>query len=381
MQRMLGAIAILLGVLSIILAARYGYKSADTETDGLISAATYGGVALCALAFHGGAAHLWFKGHRILGSVMGLVGAMALVVTITNSLGAIASRADAVTTQRENVANVRKDDRRELARLEKALTDLGRFTPADAAAVAAAKRAADTAAKNREAECDKRGPNCRAREIDEQTATTRLANVTADKMATEAAAGYDTRIGEVRARLATAAAAGEPVGQANPLGAILERISGIAAQSLTAWQITASAIVFEICVVVVMVGYEALRHASVTASAHEAGLKSQALTAGSDSLRVKEALPGATKVAKLPSKTKGSVNRFISENIATSASARTLMRDVLLAYRQWCAKRDHQPVDNERAVDELENLLSQIGVRIEVDGQKVYCVGAQLSPA
>ena len=81
---------------------------------------------------------------------MGVVGAMALLVTITNSLGAIASRADAVTTQRETVANARQDDRRELKRLQDALASLGRFTPTDAAAVAAAKRAADTAAKNRD---------------------------------------------------------------------------------------------------------------------------------------------------------------------------------------------------------------------------------------
>ena len=326
-----------------------------------------------------GAVRLWFSGHPAPAIAMGVVGAMALLVTITNSLGAIASRADAVTTQRETVANARQDDRRELKRLQDALASLGRFTPTDAAAVAAAKRAADTAAKNREAECDKRGPNCRAREIDEQNSTTSLAAVTAAKAAIEAAAAYEAKIGELRARLDRPN--GEAIGQANPLGAILERISGIAAQSLTAWQITASAIVFELCIVVAMIGYEALRHASITATAakqkDEANEPAEAPTQAA--MRSQTVTASAAK-AKPPNKPRGSVNRFISENVATSSSAKILMRELLAAYRAWCAKRDHQPLDNEKVVDELENLLTHLGVTIEVGtDQKVYCVGAQLS--
>jgi hypothetical protein len=381
MQRALGGIALLLGALSMLLAGRYGFKNADTLADGVIGAAVFSSVALCALAFHGGAVRLWFMRHPVPSIAMGVVGAMALLVTITNSLGAIASRADAVTTQRETVANARQDDRRELKRLQDALAALGKFTPADAAAVAAAKRAADTATKNREAECDKRGPNCRAREIDEQNATTNLANVTAAKTATEAATAYEVKIGEVRARLDKPN--GEVIGQANPLGAILERISGIAAQSLTAWQITASAVVFELCIVVAMVGYEALRHASVTLTTrtHEEAQKPAEAPASQAAIR-SQISTAATAKAKPPNKTKGSVNRFISENVATSSNAKILMRELLAAYRTWCTQRDHQPVDNEKVVDELEALLRHIGVTIEIGAdQKVYCVGAQLAPA
>jgi hypothetical protein len=79
----------------------------------------------------------------------------------------------------------------ELHRLEAALTGLGSFTPTDKDAVAAAKRAADTATSNRTAECDKRGPNCRAREFDEQTAASKLATVTAAKATTDRATRRD----------------------------------------------------------------------------------------------------------------------------------------------------------------------------------------------
>jgi len=49
--------------------------------------------------------------------------------------------------------------------------------PADQEAVSAAKQAADTATENGKAECDKRGPNCRQRELDEQAAATALREV------------------------------------------------------------------------------------------------------------------------------------------------------------------------------------------------------------
>ena len=50
-------------------------------------------------------------------------------MTFSNSLGGIVSRTDAVMAQRQGVADSRADNRRELLRLEKALADLGRFTP------------------------------------------------------------------------------------------------------------------------------------------------------------------------------------------------------------------------------------------------------------
>jgi hypothetical protein len=60
-----GCLAVLLGAVSIALAARYGYKGADTLTDGLISAIVFGLIALCAFLFDAAAVRLWFMGHRL----------------------------------------------------------------------------------------------------------------------------------------------------------------------------------------------------------------------------------------------------------------------------------------------------------------------------
>ena len=53
-----------LGAVSIALAARYGYKGADTFIDAVISAVVFGSIALCAFLFDAAAVRLWFMGHR-----------------------------------------------------------------------------------------------------------------------------------------------------------------------------------------------------------------------------------------------------------------------------------------------------------------------------
>ena len=170
MRALFGVLAVVLGLASICLTARYGYKNADTVIDGVISAVVFGSIALCAFLFDAAAVRLWFMKHRVGAGLIGCIAAAALVVTFSNSLGSIVSRTDAVLAQRQGVADTRADNRRDLLRLEKALADLGKFTPADEEAVRAAKRAADTATSNKIAECDKRGPNCRQRELDEAAA-------------------------------------------------------------------------------------------------------------------------------------------------------------------------------------------------------------------
>src|SRR5262249_21172214 len=155
------------------------------------------------------------------------------------------SRADSTLAARTKVADAHKDDRAELQRLENALPSLGSFIPTDKDAVAAAKRAADTATSNRIAECDKRGSNCRARELDEQTAATRLAPVTTAKATTDRAKQLEAEIRSVRTRLN----AGEPINNPNPLGNALALLLGAGASALTAWQQAIVAGVFELCLV------------------------------------------------------------------------------------------------------------------------------------
>ena len=139
-----------------------------------------GSIALFAICFDGLAVYFWFKGLRKTALFIGMIAGLAFVVTFSNSLGSIASRSDAVEASRQETTDARKDDREELKRLRAELVNL-HDTPTNDEAVAAAKRLADTASENRRLECDKRGPNCRQRELDDAAAASALAAATASE--------------------------------------------------------------------------------------------------------------------------------------------------------------------------------------------------------
>jgi hypothetical protein len=260
MRSLFGCLAALLCVVSVALAARYGYKGADNEVDGLISGIVFGLIALCACLFDAAAVRLWFMRHRIGASAIGVIAAAAIVVTFTNSLGAIASRSDITQAERNRSKADEADSRAELARITRERDGLA-FTPTTDDAVKAARDAVTTAERIRLAECGngdpkQRGPNCRQRETEEQGKRDGLASVLANKALTERAAQLDADAARLRAMLAKV----PKVQNANPLGAVLEQMIGATAVALTAWQQAIVAGVFELCLVGVMVIYELLGH-------------------------------------------------------------------------------------------------------------------------
>jgi len=168
-------------VVSVALAARYGYRGADTEIDGVISAIVFGLIALCACLFDAAAVRLWFMRHHAGSVIIGMIAAAALIVTFTNSLGAIASRADSTQAERVRAKADQAEDRAELARITGERGAL-KFTPTTDDAVKAARDTAATAERIRVAECGngdprQRGPNCRQRETEEQSKRDALGSV------------------------------------------------------------------------------------------------------------------------------------------------------------------------------------------------------------
>jgi hypothetical protein len=388
MRALFGILAIGLGTISFLLAGRYGWKGADTAVDGMISAVVFGSIALCAFLFDAAAVRLWFMKHRLGAAAIGLIAAAALVVTFTNSLGAIAARGDVTLAERTKATESRQDDRAELKRLQASLAALGRFTPADSAAVAAARRAADAATTSKERECGggdpkQRGRFCRERETDEQKAADALAKATAAKALTDMAARIEGDIAAVRARLGEAPA----VQNANPLGAALEAILGIGGGVLTAWQQAIVAGVFELCLVGVMVIYELLGHGKApvpqAAGGRPVGAREPQVAATAESTVVMAA-PPAKKTAngRRPAK-RDNIGDFVQERFFPAEGAqRTEMKTMLAAYRAWCADKGLAPVALEDFLNRIEKLCGKIGVEIEVgEDQRVYLLNVRLDQA
>ena len=257
MRLLFGWLAVFLGAVSIALAARYGYKGADTIIDGVISAVVFGSIALCAFIFDAAAVRLWFMRHHVGAIVIGVIAAAALVVTFTNSLGAIAGRGDTTQAERRKAKTDSASDLADLKRIARE-RDAMVFTPVTAEVVKAAQEAVKSAEEIRQRECGagdprQRGPNCRQRETEEQAKRDALAAALANKALTDRAAKLDQDAETVRAKLGKA----PPVEKANPLGETLELLLGAAAAALTAWQQAVVAAVFELCLVGVMVIYRA----------------------------------------------------------------------------------------------------------------------------
>jgi hypothetical protein len=186
----------------------------------------------------------------------------------------------------------------------------------------------------------------------------------------------------VKAKLAQPAST--EVGAVNPLGTALANLIGSAADVLTSWQQAIVALVFELCLVGVMVIYELLGHSKLSASEHETTEAKDTPPATASIARSPSKAPSKAIVQK-PSSQKavmGSVSRFISENVSTAKDARTEMRELIRGYRDWCAAEGLRAIDLSKALDEVETLCSQIGIQIEVaPDQRVYCVGATLRPS
>jgi hypothetical protein len=383
MRLLFGCLAVVLGAFSIALAARYGFKTADTTIDAVISASVFGAIALCAFLFDAAAVRLWFMGHRIGSVIIGLIATAALVVTFSNSLGTIAGRGDVFLAKRQNITDTRADNRRELERLEAALAALAAFTPADGAAVLTAKRAADAATASRQAECDKRGPLCKQWERDEAAAATRLADVTAAKAQTDRTTKLEAEIAAVRAKLSGSDK--EAVSEANPLGKALANIIGGAAATLTSWQQAIVAAVFELCLVGVMVIYELLGQrtrplatqlATVSVLRPTEPLRAASVPVGPALPPPRNSRPRRARGAR-----ESSPKAFLSKHLFPAGDGeRVDMKSLLQMYRAWCADNGFAPVDLDQFLDEIEQLGSKLGLRIEPgDDKRVYCHGVRIA--
>jgi len=382
MRLLFGWLAAFLGAVSIALAARYGYKGADTTIDGVISAVVFGSIALCAFIFDAAAVRLWFMRHHVGAIVIGVIAAAALVVTFTNSLGAIAARGDTTQAERRKAKTDSAADLADLKRIARERDGMV-FVPVTAEVVRAASEAVRSAEEIRQRECGagdprQRGPNCRQRETEEQAKRDALAAVLANKALTDRAAKLDQDAETVRAKLGKAA----PVEKANPLGETLELLLGAAAAALTAWQQAVVAAVFELCLVGVMVIYELLGQAAggrVT-NRQKTDLEHRQLDREPTPAKTVAKPPPSPsgRTRPKPAPTLASVKAFIAERVSPADGDRVEMKALVQEYRAWCAGKGSGPVDLESFLEEVEKVCRKVRIEIVNDAQRVFCLNVKI---
>jgi len=385
MRKILGLLVILCGIVSIAMTARYGWKQADNEIDQAMSAVMFGTIALCAIIFDGLAIRLWVNGWRAAGFFIGVIACLAFVVTFSNSLGSISSRSDAVEAQRQSVTDQRTDNRRELNRLEDALARIGSFTPTDQAAVDAATRAANTATDRRKAECgennEKRGPLCRQREIEDTDAAAKLATATTNKSTTDRTSDLEGQIARVKARLTSS----ENVGSINPLVQSLSRIVPGLSDGFGAMMQAGIALVFELCIVGMMAGFELLGHVSPSKPPAQQEVPDhppQVVEAPLAPEQQMVVIPPAGKpklVATNPDRPVGSVKRILTVHLESAPGDKVEIADVGNRYRDVCRRDAKRTVTPDEFCTQLDDFCRTVGIKRRKAGERLYLLDVRLA--
>jgi hypothetical protein len=365
-RNLVGGFGWLFGLGVVVLVARYGYISSDNEVNGAILAFLFAGLAAGGLFGHAVAVHIW-RIHRGWSTVLGLICVAALVLNVSNSLGAIAGRDDKTIAQRSKVKETRADDRAEFDRLTAAIEKLPEHRP-----IGTVKADLDAARAGR---AYKSSNGCDPEQI--TTKATRDACEAYRKLESEletAKAAHDLE-GKAEA-LKTSLAKGDVVRSVNPQGAILTklfRLPDSEADTAATWQQFAMSIVVDLLIMACFIAYEVM------------GWETRALKRKQSTL---PSVPPASEEIALPARP---VPRLVASNppsvsiieFAAGALAREHGTDLefddfYLAYWQHCKAIDGRALAPTEAVEQTNKLCAECNITIQRRGKKRFLVGVRL---
>ena len=360
--------------IGVAMVARYGYTSSDPEY-AATSAAFFGLAAAGAFGLPAYALAVSHKGNRAAAAVLGVLALFAIAGNWLNTLSALADRGARLEASVGKTKDNTADDRAELKRLQGELAKLGTFTPTDAAAVTAAKRAADAATTAKERECaggeaKQRGKLCRDREADEKTAADKLTTAMTAKAATDRAAKIETDMGPVRTRLSAAPAAPKT----NAFGETLGRWLSLPAASAVSLQQGLLALIVELLIAAVLAAPELLRSSVHSASENDA-------TTGIPAEQVISAPASAEEKPTPPAPEFGSVRRYMLACIARAKGQHTMRTAAYRRYCRWCDEQSPKatPLAIPEFWAEFQPLCEKVGIKLRERGGKVQLVDIQLA--
>jgi hypothetical protein len=379
MRSLLGAFGLVCGAIVVWTVGNYGYGSSDDPNVKWNMAFLFGAIACGGLFGHAVSARFW-RTSKTLSLVIGGVCGIALIVNLSNSLGALAGRADKSTIERVALNTRVRSDESELARLQRQRDAMPAFAATDEAAVTAAKRAADTASDNRRAECGngdpkQRGPNCRQREVDEKDAADKLVAATSAKVSTDRAGKLDRDMAAIRQRLAAAG----PVVTVNVQGSALARLFRLpdaeADFAATVQQFGMAAIV-ELLIAFALIAWETLQPVPQPDPPPSKEAQEQPAQLAEQSAAFK-ALPKPKLVSsRAPA---GSVSDYVLARLEAAKGSEIEIGEAYVDYMAWCATRSCDPLTPELFAGAMKRLCEKARVRVRRREGSAVFVGVRLA--
>src|SRR5208337_1849463 len=394
---------VLCGAVVIAIAARYGFKTSDNDFDGYIWAFTYGSVTLGGLFGHALAVRVW-RHNGLIGAIVMAVSALALVISLSNSLGAMAGRGNEQQAERMRVADTVRDLRRGLERAEAERKKL-EFTATDEAAVNAAKVKATAATAAKDAECKYRGQRCRDKETEESAALGEFTAATNNKAATDRAATLDADIKDLREKIEKAG----PVLEANSQGNALARLFNLPeakAATLSTYQNLAMALVIELLIVISLVASEVLEHHETKLPAQaDAEARSTALGMGGPAPRaaavqvatrqtvdlvamredlepddIQPLLERPKPVRQVTSQREpfGNVIDIVAKVMEPHSDSKVEIKEAYFAYAHVCKEQGKKPFPPDKFAAEIKRFCKEARVKIHAEEHGVYLLNVRL---
>lgn len=378
MRNAVGIFGLVCGAIVIWTVGTYGYSTADDPSARWNMAFLFGVIATGGLFGHAVSVRLW-RVNRAWSIILGAACFLALVINLANSIGALAGRADRSTTEATGKASAIKDDRAELARLQKALDRVGEFVPTDQSAVAAAKRAADAATASRSAECGngdpkQRGRHCRAKEDDEKAALDRLSAASAAKAKTERAAEIEGQMAPVRDRLRTAGAAPSTNVQGKAIATLFRLPDGEAGFVAVLNHFLIAAVV-ELLIVLSMVAFELL--APPVRQATDAPATQDAEAEPAEPIRTLPPPPKPRLVAAREGPPVGSVPRIMTAALERARGQRVTLDTCYARYK--LENKGAEPVTADQFMDAMAKFCRDAGIKTKITTKNLYLLDVQLA--
>lgn len=398
MRHGVGAFGVACSAVLIFIAAQYGYKTSDNDADGYVWAFIYGSITAAGLFGHMVAVRLWRYGKRVWAALVFVTCLIALAVSLTNSVGAMAGR----MSEKQSKILKHAQDMRELARSLKDAKDERRelrFKGTDQAAVSAAKAKADAATQARKTECQGvQDSRCIKKQEVEQAALTAYTDALQDMKMTARAAELDTTI----ANLADKSENSEAVKEANTQGSALARLFGLpddSAGRMLTYQNFGMAIVLELLVAFSLMVYEVMtEHETALENAAKALQEAATLAEAKPALKkpakavkavpVMVALPQEEEPKAFPapprprlissqSSPMGSVPLILAE-IMEPGTGKVELRELFSAYRAGCQAKGKEPIPANEFSGAVAALCKRLGIQIEDDGTGIYLLNVRL---
>src|SRR5271154_1735375 len=118
MRWIAGLFGLLCGIVVIAVSARYGFKASDNDFDGYIWAFMYGAVSFGGLFGHALGVRVWYHS-KLAGGLVFIGSVIALTISLSNSLSAMAGRGNEAQAKRLQIAETVRNLNRTLDNTEK----------------------------------------------------------------------------------------------------------------------------------------------------------------------------------------------------------------------------------------------------------------------